>query len=134
MKIVSARAGRQLRQRWISLSTWVDARSLGERVALFCTGAALLVVVSNKLFLDAASTRAAAQGRQMAIDITAASAPIVSRRAQVNLAIRSMPRRKDCGSAGEPRCSTEVVAPRQGRPRTIVHCDGAVPRNVGITQ
>lgn len=72
MKIVSERAGRQLRQRWISLSTWVDARSLGERVALFCTGAALLVVVSNKLFLDAASTRAAAQGRQMAIDITAA--------------------------------------------------------------
>lgn len=72
MKIVSARAGRQFRQRWISLSTWVDARSLGERVALFCTGAALLVVVSNKLFLDAASTRAAAQGRQMAIDITAA--------------------------------------------------------------
>ena len=72
MKILSAQASRQLRQRWASMSAWIDARSLGERLALFCSGAALLVIVSNQLFLNAASARAAAQGKQMASDIAAA--------------------------------------------------------------
>jgi MSHA biogenesis protein MshJ len=71
MKILSAQTSRQLKQRWTSIATWVDARSLGERAALFGAGAALLIVMTNQLFLNAASSRAAAQGKQMASDMAA---------------------------------------------------------------
>jgi MSHA biogenesis protein MshJ len=71
MKILNAQASRQFKQRWTSISSWIDARSLSERAALFCASAALLIVMTNQLFLNAASTRAAAQGKQMASDMAA---------------------------------------------------------------
>ena len=72
MKMMRAQAERHLGRRWTLLSTWIDTRSLGERVALFCASAALLVTVSNQLFLNAASSRAAAQAKQMSSDVAAA--------------------------------------------------------------
>lgn len=124
MKILSAQASRQLKLRWTSMSGWIDTRSLGERAALFCAGAALLIVVSNQLFLNAASTRAAAQGKQMASDIAAtrklqteidklAAEPVVDPDAENKERLAGLKRQEAAAQEAIAALSHDLVPPDQ---------------------
>lgn len=124
MKILNAQASRQLRQGWTRIAAWVDARSLSERVGLFGAIAALLVVASNQLFLDAASTRAAAQGKQMASDLATArklqaeidklaAEPVVDPDAENKERLASLRRQEAAAQEAIAALSHDLVPPDQ---------------------
>lgn len=63
---------KQFQQRWKAIASWVDARTLSERVMLFGVLSALLIVVANQMLLEAASTRITVLSKQMITDKAAA--------------------------------------------------------------
>lgn len=63
---------KQFQQRWKAIASWVDARTLSQRVMLFGALSALLIVVANQMLLEAASTRITVLSKQMITDKAAA--------------------------------------------------------------